>query len=94
MEKESMDNKCGWCGQGTGLFSWKRLILAVLIGLFIFLAGIQIGTMRGSYGNNGPRMMMHNMRYDNYDEGVTRTIVIPAPAVQTTPAAPAPVQAQ
>lgn len=89
--------KCEWCGLGKG-FSWTRLVLAILIGLFIFLAGIQIGEMRGNGGmsqygrhrmmsnevwNNGDNMNMGQMPMDNG----TTTIVVPS---NTTPVGPAP----
>jgi hypothetical protein len=94
MEKETTNNSehgktCHWCGLDKG-FSWTRLVLAILIGMFLFLLGIRIGQMGGSY--NGSRMMERgDMRMNHYmmngnDNIETRTIVIPAPS---TPAAPA-----
>ena len=94
MENEK-NGMCDVCGFHKGRYMWTRLILAVLIGLFIFLAGIQIGELRSEvYGgrmmrwHNEGGMMMDNSMMPGQD-GSTRTIMIMPPANGTTPAAPA-----
>lgn len=86
---------CGWCGMDRGMFSWTRLALAVMIGLFIFLAGIQIGEMRAQYGNYGTShmMVMHshwtggNQMMDDQTMPQDGTMI--APATNTPVVAPA-----
>jgi hypothetical protein len=91
MENEK-DKMCDICGaHKDGRYRWVRLLLAVLLGVFIFLAGIQIGEMRGEvYGYRG-----HTMRWDmrgndmmwNDQGGSTSMIVVPTDT-QTTPTTP------
>ncbi|GEM_PF-2392796 len=74
----NMDHKtCGWCGLDKG-FSFIRLLLAIVLGLFIFFAGMVIGQMRGfSYGDG---TMMR--RHWNQDQG----IIIEQQGATTVPA--------
>jgi hypothetical protein len=67
-EKKSDRQMCDWCGNEYGRkYKWWRLILAIVIGLFIFLAGIQIGEMRietlQQYGGHMGGMMNRHMMY-------------------------------
>ncbi len=83
---------CDWCGNEYGRkYRWWRLILAILIGLFIFLAGIEIGQMRmANYGIGGH--MMHRHMYnggygmDDQEYGPQGTTTIVVPSNQTAPA--------
>jgi hypothetical protein len=82
MEKENMqgsknDRMCDWCGYKQGMrYSWLRLLLAILIGLFIFFAGIEIGQMRAAVygGEYGQGMMMHHM-HDDQDSDMNGTMM-------------------
>jgi hypothetical protein len=108
MDKEqqhgSEHKMCDWCGNQYGRkYSWLRLVVAILIGLFIFSAGYHLGELNvlvhSQYGS--PMMMegrmMHrtmgamgtsSMMDGNAMYGTT-TIVVPA--AEATPAtAPAP----
>jgi hypothetical protein len=92
----SHNGLCGWAGCGRS-FSWIRLVVAVLLGLFIFSAGIELGEMKaaaymgyggmeGHHGRNGEIMQWYGR-----DNGTT-TVVIPATTPTTpttTPAVPA-----
>lgn len=90
MEHEKNERMCEWCGRHKdGRYLWLRLVLAVLIGVFIFFAGIQIGEMRGevyggAYGghmmrwhNEGGEMMMDNSMMPGQD-GSTTIMMVPA----------------
>jgi hypothetical protein len=71
MEKENMPmsnhgKTCGWCGLDKG-FSWMRLILAIVLGLFIFFAGMVLGQMRASGGYDRGMMMRHSRGGYNQD---------------------------
>lgn len=90
MENEK-NMTCDICGcHKDGRYRWVRLLLAVLIGVFIFLAGIQLGEMRGQvYGYGRNTHYWHttggNMMWDNQD-GSTTMMVVPA----DTQSAPSP----
>ncbi|HTH93290.1 MAG TPA: hypothetical protein VL576_02320 [Candidatus Paceibacterota bacterium] len=98
MEHENNGQMCEWCGRHKdGRYMWLRLVLAILIGVFIFLAGIQIGELRGEvYGyrnmhmmrwqNDGGTMMMNMQTYPDTDAAPTTTNA-PAPATKAAPAA-------
>jgi hypothetical protein len=82
----SHNGLCGWAGCGRS-FSWLRLVIAVLIGLFIFSAGIELGEMKASYMGYGMEgRHFRNTEMMNWNDTGTTTVVVPAAA---TPAVPA-----
>ncbi len=95
----SHNGLCGWAGCGRS-FSWLRLVIAVLIGLFIFSAGIELGEMKAmAYMGEGHMIGRHwnnDMDGSMMGNGGTTTIVVPAPATpsntsgQATPATTTP----
>lgn len=102
MENEKVckeHHMCDWCGNEYGRkYKWWRLILAILIGLFIFLAGIEIGQMRSSlYGEYGGHMMRYGQGYHGdymmndqyYGPDEDTTIVVPANPGANGPMVPA-----
>jgi hypothetical protein len=110
MEKENNmhgDHKmCDWCGNETGRkYRWMRLILAVVIGLFIFSAGYHLGELNvlvhSQYGSQmdmssyrGHRMMqddnMIQMQYSQDGNGPTTLITPAVPVTPTSTATTAP----
>ncbi len=111
MEKDMNHNsgeKCGWCGLDKG-FSGKRMMLAILIGIFIFLLGIQIGEMRdgagyGYYGHMGGRRMEYRGQWMMGNDDIIPgqdglglpqgTTTVIVPAQQAAPATAAPAPKQ
>jgi len=90
MEKEICNNPehhstCGWCGLDKH-FSWKRLALAILLGLFIFCLGIQIGEMRNAYRNQeyGHMILRQNMMYRYQTDPEMMQLTLPASTTSTT----------
>ncbi|MDB5255130.1 MAG: hypothetical protein JWL92_506 [Candidatus Nomurabacteria bacterium] len=103
-QKHGPEHKmCDWCGNEYGRkYSWLRLVVAILIGLFIFSAGYHLGELNvlvhSQYGSQmsqghwqgrimGSRGDMMNQEYG------TTTILIPsadATPATTAPAAPRP----
>jgi hypothetical protein len=103
MEKEqnhgSEHRMCDWCGNEYGRkYSWLRLVVGILIGLFIFSAGYHLGELNVLvHSQYGTQMMqgdwnrsMHGHLIMNQDaNGTSTTIVVPAQDVTTTaPVAP------
>jgi hypothetical protein len=96
MHNHDNSKMCDWCGNRNGMrYSWLRLVLALLIGLFIFFAGIEIGQLRAAvYGAPGSNMFMHH-RYESFDgmmmpgqDDSTTTLLVPSQSATPT-AAPA-----
>lgn len=83
MEKEHDNKMCYMCGNEYGRkYSWTRLALALVIGLFIFFAGMEIGQMRmQAYGGTYRGPMMHWHSYGN-------NVIIDSE--ESAPASPAP----
>lgn len=94
---------CDWCGNETGKkYRWARLIIAIVIGLFIFSAGYHLGELNvlvhGQYGQMSGMMEGHGdrmrsgwgqtMMMDDQTgySGTTTTVVVPAMPVAPTPA--------
>lgn len=79
MENENKQNHehnkmCDWCGNEYGRkYRWMRLVLAIVIGLFIFSAGYHLGELNvlvhqqygSGYRYDQMETMMGNMRRSN-----------------------------
>ncbi|MDE1919568.1 MAG: hypothetical protein KGH56_02595 [Patescibacteria group bacterium] len=84
MDTKEMQGKeecggCGGCGHGMGCHGharWARILVKVLVMLFVFWAGIQLGELKGilyaEYGNYGYGMMggLYDGRGQAYGPGM------------------------
>lgn len=86
---------CDWCGNKYGhKYTWMRLVVGILIGLFIFSAGYHLGELnvlvqQSAVKSHYSSMRMNRMMMDGTKKYGT-TIVVPVS--ETKPAAQAPAQ--
>ncbi len=96
MEKEANQDHehkmCDWCGNQYGRkYSWMRLIVAIVIGLFIFSAGYHLGELNvlvhSQYGQvSGMMYGGHGDRIHSDWNQPMMQIEEVVPATPTTPA--------